>query len=110
MPHFVIVFYKTKKGGIIGFSQQPASLQRWLLTAHKRAAITTSTQEMAGIKGLASQEELPKHKEMGLRRIKKDEEDVQKIVDTILENMTSPFSIDQCDEQLFNIATGTVAS
>ena len=62
---------------------------------------------MAGIKELALEQELPKHKGMGHRRRMKDE-DVQKLVQNI-KNRISPFSIDQSDECLFNIATGTVA-
>ena len=34
------------KGGIVGMSQSPAALERWFLTAHKRASVTTALREM----------------------------------------------------------------
>ena len=36
------------KGGIVGISQSPAALERWFLTAHERASITTALREMFG--------------------------------------------------------------
>lgn len=42
------------KGGIVGISQSPAALERWFLTAHVRASVTTSLKEMCGEKDLAT--------------------------------------------------------
>lgn len=36
-------------GGIIGISTNTAASQRWLLTAHDRAAITSSCRDLAGV-------------------------------------------------------------
>ena len=36
------------KGGIVGMSQSPAALERWFLTAHERASVTTAFKEMYG--------------------------------------------------------------
>ena len=38
------------KAGIVGISQSPAALERWFLTAHERACITTALREMLGDK------------------------------------------------------------
>ena len=36
-------------GGIIGFSLHPGAVQRWMLTAHLRAALTESCKDLAGM-------------------------------------------------------------
>ena len=36
-------------GGIIGVSFQPAAVEKWLLTAHRRAALTRSCQEQVSV-------------------------------------------------------------
>ena len=36
------------KGGIVGISQSPAAQERWFLTAHERASVTTALREMYG--------------------------------------------------------------
>ena len=36
------------KGGIVGMSQSPAALERWFLTAHECASVTTALREMYG--------------------------------------------------------------
>ena len=36
------------KGGIVGMSQSPAALERWFLTAHERASVTTALKEIYG--------------------------------------------------------------
>ena len=69
-------------------NKQPAALQRWCFTAHKKAVITALTQEMAGS-----------------RRKSKDKKDVHKRVD-----MTNPFRTDQFQRQLVNFATGIIAN
>ena len=63
------------KGGIVGISQSPADLERWFLTAHVRASVTTSLKEMRGEKDLAMG-----HKEATPPREKRDEEDARKLV------------------------------
>jgi len=37
------------KGGIVGISLKAKALQRWFLTSHERAAITTAVKQMCGI-------------------------------------------------------------
>ena len=36
------------KGGMVGMSQSPAALDRWFLTAHECASVTTALREMYG--------------------------------------------------------------
>ena len=77
------------KGGIVGTSQSPAALERWFLTAHVRASVTTSLKEMCGEKDLATG-----HKEATLPRVKRDEE-VRKLVGCFTSGlMTNPFSLE----------------
>ena len=61
------------KGGIIGITKQPEALERWFLTSHQRAAITTAMKEMCNM-----EESEGPHKEASPFRILRDEEGVQK--------------------------------
>ena len=95
------------KGGIIGFSGVAETRDRWALTAHLMSAATTSFKAMSGLKA-----EKSFHKDLGSQRIERDEKDVEKIVDCILEKMVNPFDTSPSDGDkmpLVNIATGTVA-
>ena len=58
------------KGGIVGISWNAAALHRWFLTCHERAAITSAVRRMSG----------STHKEAALKRVERDENDVQKII------------------------------
>ncbi len=79
------------KGGAIGITKKPDALDRWFLTAHERAAITTALKEMCGMgddTGLT-------HKEAGLSRIKRDEDDVQKLLSCFASGiLRNPFAIE----------------
>ena len=77
------------KGGIVGISKKPGALERWFLTAHERAAVTTATKELCGIRSNV-QEEVT-HKEAGRQRIQRDEEDVKKLIATLQSVMSNPF-------------------
>ena len=92
------------KGGIIGISQNPNAVDRWLLTSHERAAITTAFKEMCS---LNDGNEGSAHKEGSSKKIHRDERDVQKLVSCFESGlMTNPFSEDV--DQLLNIASGVV--
>ena len=97
------------KGGIVGISQKAGALERWFLTAHERTAITTATKELCGICNSDSE---PAHKEAGLRRISRDEEDVKKHIATVQSVMSNPFDMESADDgvtvPLSNLATGVV--
>ena len=80
------------QGGIVGITQKPEALERWFLTCHERAAIT--------------------HKESSLARKRRDDEDVQKLMEMFDSGMLSnPFTKLSEDNEvmpLINIATGAV--
>ena len=65
------------KGGIIGISQTQSALDRWFLTIHERASVTTTLKEVYGVKG----NDTTMHKEVTKARVKRDEDDVNKLVE-----------------------------
>ena len=97
------------RGGIIGITQKPGTLERWFLTAHERAAITSATKGMCSI---SDSDRVGTHKEGGQKRVHRDEEDVQKLLTTIKERMANPFEIESSADDgsipLTNLATGVV--
>lgn len=98
------------KGGIVGITQKPGALERWFVTAHERAAITTATKAMCGYQDV-SDEHATSHKEAGSHRIKRDENDVRKVIQTVQSMMTNPFDLgNTCEEvtPLTNLVTGLV--
>lgn len=90
------------KGGIIGFSTEPAAVHRWVVTAHERAAITSACRKLAH-----EQEDSVSHQHKDVRslRVARDEDDVLRVIDTLL-SWVNPFT--QAD--LVNLSTGTIAS
>ena len=93
------------KGGVIGFSTKPLALQRWFLTAHVRASVTSATKHMFGV----DEDRTLYHKEAGIHRIVRDEADVQNVVCVLKETMINPFSDAENNMKLINIASGTIA-
>ena len=99
------------KGGIVGISRRKDAVERWFLTSHERAAITHSLKEMCG---LENYERVCTHKEAGAARMKRDQEDIDRLVSSFNSGLlTNPFDIpDDRDTSeklsLLNIATGVV--
>ena len=90
-------------GGVIGISQSPSALERWFLTIHERASITSALKAMFGLQD----GEQASHKEAAPRRVRRDEEDVKKMISFFSSGlMTNPFNLDS--DALLNIATGVV--
>jgi hypothetical protein len=90
-------------GGIIGISQNPGALDRWFLTSHERASVTTAFKAMY----MQERNHVDTHKEAATRRVERDEADVQKLLSCFTTNlMINPFSAE--NESLANIATGVV--
>ena len=88
---------------MIGISQSPSALERWFLTIHERASITSALKAMYGLQD----GEKASHKEAASRRVKRDEEDVKKMMGCFSSGlMTNPFTHDL--DALLNIATGVV--
>ncbi|KAJ8034477.1 hypothetical protein HOLleu_21334 [Holothuria leucospilota] len=98
------------KGGIGGISKEPGALERWFLTSHQRAAITTALKDMCDMQ---DNDRVSQHKEATSNRIKKDEESVQSLLTAFTaELMTDPFNLDDLSDgdtaSLINFATGVV--
>ena len=53
--------YTKTKGGIIGFSQKPGAVQKWMMNAHQRAEVTQNILWMAGMD--SKEEDVHVHKE-----------------------------------------------
>lgn len=97
------------KGGIIGISQRPGALERWFLTAHERAAVTTATKELCDLCNIADRGK--NHKEGCAGRIRRGEEDIKKLMNTLLSVMCNQFHGVGDDEEgipLPNLSTGVV--
>ncbi|KAK3698426.1 hypothetical protein QZH41_001193 [Actinostola sp. cb2023] len=84
-------------------SGQPFS-QRWFLTCHERAFVTTALKEAYSVH---DSDRVGIHKEASPKRLARDEDDVQKLVNCFTSGMmTSPFTHDS--DALVNFATGVV--
>lgn len=90
---------KTKEG-IVGFSLKKSAVQRWMLTAHSRAAFIDSCTRMTD----SSQGRSQYHKENGSSRMKRDEDDVKKIIE-VIEGWINPFEA----SELIVLSSGRVA-
>ena len=99
------------KGGIVGISRREDAVERWFLTSHERAAITHSLKEMCG---LENYEQVGTHKEARVARMKRDQEDIDRLVASFNSGLlTNPFDIPNDRDiseklSLLNIATGVV--
>lgn len=95
-------------GGIIGITQRSGALEKWFLTAHERTATTSATKSML-VKGEESIK-ANTHKESSKSRIRRDEDDIRKIMNTLKTAMCNPFSTDAVKDEipLSNLATGVV--
>ena len=91
------------KGGIIRISQTKLALDRWFLTIHDRPSVTTALKEVYGIKG----NDTTMHKEATKAKVKRDEDDVNKLVERFTSDlMTNPFSLES--DAVDKFATGVV--
>ena len=81
------------------------AVQRWILTAHYRAKILQTCREMAGVYNAA----ITHHKDASAPRMKKDENDVHKVMHTI-ESWVNPFKSRNTTEPLVNIASAVEAT
>ena len=67
------------QGGIIGITKSPAALETctWFLTCHERTSITTALKDMYA---LQDSDRVGTHKEAAPKRVRRDENDVEKLV------------------------------
>ena len=84
-------------------STNVSAMQRWLLTAHDRAAMTNHCRDLAGVVGGKS----TAHKEATPNRVKRDEEDVQNLMMTTSNWMNS---FTTAEENICSLSCGTVAT
>ena len=96
--------HSKSKSGVIGFTKKSGALDRWFINAHERAAITKQTLAMLDL----GREE-SKHKELGKARMLRDQNDVKKVEETLLQIGMNPFKLENL-KCIQNIMTGTVAS
>ena len=89
------------KGGIVGFSLQKGAVQRWMLTAHLRAALADKCREMVSME--RDQDQV--HKEIARTCMQRDEADVKKVMD-VVQNWCDPF---EPSEELVSLGSGYVA-
>jgi hypothetical protein len=61
------------KGGLVGMTKKEDAVERWFLTSHERAAITTSLKEMCGVEN----DRIGTHKEASVKRNERDEKDAK---------------------------------
>ena len=64
------------RGGIIRISQNPGALDRWFLTSHEHASVTTAVKDMY----MQGHDIVRAHEEAGTKRVTRDEADVQKLI------------------------------
>ena len=100
-------------GGIIGISKKPCALKRWFLTSHEHTAITTALKKLCDLDDSESQ---ILHKDCSDSRIKRDEEDINKLLVLFTsEFMANPFVFEELSDTddkpvaLSNFATGILA-
>ena len=97
------------RGGIVGLTQNASALDRWFITSHKRAELTAATKRLCNFE---DSDKIGTHKEAGSQRVKRDESDVERLINTITTTMSNPFDLSEASKedpvQLRNIATGVV--
>lgn len=87
----------------MGITRTDSARDRWCLTYNERAQLSEDTKAMFGI--LAELEEGSSHKDLGKTRMKKDEDDVLRLV-----SQFSKYEVFRQTENLVVITTGDVAS
>ena len=100
------------KGGIIGSTQNKDIVKRWFLTAHTRSSLVSIVKAMAeGLDSVLRPRPAKPHKKTGKSRMERDERDVQKLLDTLNEQMLNPFETSSHRSKFVsNLATGMTSS
>ena len=82
------------RGGIVGLTQNASALDRWFIPSHKRAELTAATKRLCN---LEDSDKIGTHKETGSQRVKRDENDVQRLINTITDTMSNPYETSPLD-------------
>jgi hypothetical protein len=93
-------------GGIVGITNQKSALVRWTLTRRFLASFSSAMNDRACITSTSN----TSHEEMKQTALKRDEEQVQAIVNHLNETITDPFDIEAHPSCLMNISTGMHAT
>ena len=93
------------KGGVVGFTLRKSALLTWLLTRHITAEYNVAFKSM-----LSCEKEDQHHPDFGPSRTERDQSDVVKILDGVLNQFENPFDLSTVPESLINITTGKVAT
>lgn len=103
-----IIKHAKGEGGIVGFTRKSPALVRWILTRHVMAQYANAMKKRARIET----SEFRTHQQCNPASMKKDEEDVTRLLKHLNENMTNPFDIkaDENPDVLVNISSGLHAS
>ena len=104
---------KSRQGGIIGFSRIQEATLKLYLTVHERSGILRNFKALCGL----SEDEDQGHRDLKRTNTKKDEKEIQKIIQVITDRFGNPFSVhgpvleeeNEMPGPLINIATGVVA-
>ncbi|XP_065182225.1 uncharacterized protein LOC135812936 [Sycon ciliatum] len=90
-------------GGLIGFSRNPGTVHRWVLTAHERAAVASACNDL--VKAEDYDGTARPHKDNTDSRMKRDQSDYGK-----LEKRLAEFSHPFLGEDLISLSSGKVCS
>ena len=93
-------------GSMVGMTPQKSALVRWKLTRHFLASFGSAMNDRACITSTSK----TSHEEMKQKALKRDEEQVQAIVNHLNETMTDSFDIEAHPPCLMNISTGMHAT
>jgi hypothetical protein len=93
-------------GVIVGITNQKYALIRWTLTRHFLASFNSAMNDRAGITSTSN----TSNEEIKQTALKRDEEQVQAIVNHLNEPMIDPFDIEAHPPCLMNISTGMHAT
>lgn len=90
-------------GGLVGITRTDSARDRWCLTYNERAQLSEDTKAMFGV--VSGLNEGSIHKDLGKTRMKKDEEDVEKLVAQF-----SKYEVFRQTDNLVVVTTGDIAS
>ena len=89
-------------GGTKGFSTKPSAVSKYYLNAEYRS---TALKQLRSVIEVDSPHNI--HSDLQPSRVKKDETDVQSVVELLQTSWTNPFQNNPCD--IINLSTGTTA-
>ena len=89
LEQLVVKDTKSRQGGIIGFSRIQEATLKWYLTVHERRGILRNFKAMCGL----SEDEDQGHRDLKRTNTKKDENEIQKIIQVITDRFGNPFSV-----------------